>query len=770
MSSSASQAGNGIPPSSATAPQDSATPPPSEVANGSAQAGQAATQPMQAAHAPQPQPIQQAVPVKQPLPDPLLTALSQILARFDIHKSEDALATGIPHEHPLQPAGMMRIAEAHGCKVRIQHRDIEQINPLQLPVVLLLNDLRACLLLEKRENGQLVILPCEQGALEIEISLAELKRHYMGTCLLVRPAIAEDKRSPIVIEKAKGHWFWSTIWRFRGYYAQAAVAALLVNVLALSGTFFTMNVYDRVISNQAYVTLWALASGVMVAMLFEYLARNLRSWLIDNAGKKADLLLGSTLFRQAMMSRLENRPQSAGAYANTIREFESVRDFATSATLATLTDLPFILLFVWVIHLIAGPLYLVPLACIPILILVGALAQIPLSRYVKEHLREGSIKQGILVETLENAEAIKALRMESQVQTRYERASALTARTSMKSRSITAMVSNFTALLQSMCTVAMVCWGVYLIGDGTLTMGALIGSVILAGRTIAPAASITALAVRYQQAKTALQSLNKVMATPTDRDADRNYVRKSTTQGALSAQEISYRYGPQAPESVKNLSMNLGPGERVAILGRIGSGKSSLLKVLAGLYRPTEGSVKLDGVELQQIEPADVRRHVLYVGQDTRLFFGTLRENLKAGNPHIDDDSMMRIADAFGVHQIASSHPNGYDMPIGEGGNGLSGGQRQAVALARAVIANPAVMLLDEPTSAMDSATETMVMQALARLCARQTMVFVTHKLQLLDYVNRVMIMDGGVRVADGPKEAVLQALKEGKIQGVRRV
>ena len=474
-----------------------------------------------------------ALPSMQPQPDPLLTALSQMLARFDIHKSEEALATGIPHERPLQPAGMMRIAEAHGCKVRIQHRDLTQINPLQLPVVLLLQDLRACLLLDWRNDGKAVILPCEPGAIELEVTHADLQKQYIGTCLLIRPAIAEDKRSPIEIDKPKGHWFWSTIWRFRGYYMQAAIAALLINVLALAGTFFTMNVYDRVISNQAYTTLWALASGVMVAMLFEYLSRNLRSWLLDNAGKKADLLLGSTLFRQAMMSRLENRPQSAGAFANTIREFESVRDFATSATLATITDLPFVLMFVWVIHAIAGPLFWVPLACIPILVIVGALAQIPLSRYVKEHLREGSIKQGILVETLESAEAIKALRMESQVQTRYERASALTARTSMKSRNITAMVNNFTALLQSMCTVAMVVWGVYLIGDGTLTQGALIGAVILAGRTIAPAASITALAVRYQQAKTALTSLNRVMNTPTDRDPERNYLRKPTTTGAL---------------------------------------------------------------------------------------------------------------------------------------------------------------------------------------------------------------------------------------------
>jgi len=249
----------------------------------------------------------------------------------------------------------------------------------------------------------------------------------------------------------------------------------------------------------------------------------------------------------------------------------------------------------------------------------------------------------------------------------------------------------------------------------------------------------------------------------------RSYLHKPAASGALAAANASFRYGPQAGDSLAGISLNIPPGEKLAVLGRIGSGKSTLLKVLSGLYRPTQGSVRLDGIDLQQIEPADVRRHVLYVGQDARLLFGTLRENLKAGSPHIDDESMMRVADAFGVHQFASTHPQGYDMPIGERGEGLSGGQRQAVALVRAVLSNPTVMLLDEPTSAMDNASEAIAMAALGRLCAGKTIVYVTHKLQLLEYVTRVIILDAGVRVADGPKEAVLQALKEGKIQGARR-
>ncbi len=748
---------------------------PGSSASGPAPAGQPPVLPPGAevadSVAPPPGSATRATPVinQGPVPDPLLTALAQLLTLFGQYKSEDALVAGIPHEKPMQPATFTRIAETHGCRVKIQARPLDQISDLMMPVILLMRDQRACLLLRDLGNDRYVILPSEAGALEVEIAGADLRARYIGSAIFVKPAIVTEDRTIVEKRSTEGDWFWGTIFRFKGYYLQAAVAAALVNVLALASTFFTMNVYDRVISNQAYVTLWTLAIGVAVAMSFEFLARNLRSWLLDNAGKKADLLLGATLFRQAMQSRLEHRPPSAGAYANTLREFESVRDFATSATLATITDLPFVALFIWVIYMIAGPLFWVPLAAVPVLMLVGALAQWPLSRYVNENLRESSIKHGILVESLDSAETLKALRAESRMQSLYERASALTARTAMKSRMVTAMVSNFTSFVQTFVTVIMVVWGVYLIGDGQLTQGALIGAVMLSGRAISPAATITALAVRYQQAKMALRSLNKVMKTPTDRQNDRNYLHKPAAIGALEAQDLEFRYAPDAQPSISRISAAFAPGERVAVLGRIGSGKSTMLKVLAGLYLPSRGTVKLDGVDLQQIEPADVRRHVLYVGQEARLLFGSLRDNLKAGNPFVDDEVMMRVADAFGVHQMASTHPRGYDMPIGERGEGLSGGQRQAVALARAVLCNATVLLLDEPTSAMDNATEAMAINALVRLCQGKTLVFVTHKLQLLDFVQRVMVLDAGLRVADGPKDQVVAALKEGRIQGVRR-
>ena len=698
--------------------------------------------------------------------DALLTAFSLLLQSYGVTKSEEALVAGLPVKATLTPDLLVRVAEANDCKATYKDRGLNQISELLLPVLLVLKDDQACVLLKRVDDKRAVVLMPDTGMQEVVVSLAELRDDYTGNCYFIKPHLKQDERSGIEVNEAPGHWFWSTLWRYKAYYLEAGLSALLINVLALAGTFFTMNVYDRVISNQAYVTLWTLATGVTIALLFEFTARILRGWLIDNAGKKADLVLGARVFRQALMSRLEYRAASAGAFANNLREFESLRDFVTSATLVAITDLPFLFLFVWVISLIAGPLFWVPLLAVPIMAIVAGLAQIPLSRYVTENMRESSLKHGLLVEAVEGGETIKALRAEGMMQGKYELSSALTARTAMKSRFVTSFVLNFAYVVQSLCTVVMVVWGVYIIGDGKLTMGALIGSVILLGRAMAPVSSITGLAVRFQQARSALGMLNKVMATPTDREAVRNYLNKPKLTGNLATKDLCFAYSRDLPFAVKGVELQMVPGERIAILGRIGSGKSTLLKLLSGLYRPVRGSVIADGVDVQQIEPADLRRNVLYVSQEARLFYGTLRENLKAGNRYVDDDTMVRVAAAFGVHSFAAAHPRGYDLMIGEQGVGLSGGQRQAVALARAVLADPQILLLDEPTSAMDNATEQSVMQALLQLGKEKTIVIVTHKLQLLSFVERVIVIDAGVRVADGPKNLVMQALSEGRVKG----
>jgi ATP-binding cassette, subfamily C, bacterial LapB len=713
--------------------------------------------------------------------DPLVEALSLVLKLHQRDISVPALSAAIPLPPRVSPALFVRLAEANDCMAVLKERSLDRIPELVLPVILLLKDQQVCVLVRKVAEGNdgYVICLAESGVLEQPIGRAKLESLYTGECFFVRPPLAEDARSGATgnsestanegasetrLAAQRGHWFWSTLWRYRGYYTETAVAAVLINVLALASTFFTMNVYDRVVPNQAFVTLWTLAIGVGVAMGFEFLARNLRAWLLDNAGKKADLILGAALFRQTLQMRLEHRASSPGAFANNLREFESLRDFATSATLAGLSDLPFLILFIWVIGLIAGPLFWVPVLCIPLILCITLLVQIPLARLISENQREASIKHGVLIEAIEATETIKATRAENWLQSQYEMSSALTASTGMKSRLLSNLVMHFCATVQAAAAIVMVVWGVYLIADGKLTMGALIGAVMLCSRALAPLGQVTALGVRYQQARSALKNLNRIMALPTDREAGRSYLDKRSFAGALQCKAIAFSYGKELPNVLSGFDLAVRPGERVAILGRIGSGKSTLLKVISGLYLPAQGQVLVDGLDIGQIEPSAVRQHIAYVPQEPRLFHGSLRQNLLVGNPGASEDWMLMVCEKLGIHRFASQHPRGYDMLINERGEGLSGGQRQAVALARALIAKPSVLLLDEPTSAMDQGTEQATMQALAMLAPKKTILLVTHRLQLVEHMERVVVIDNGSRVADGPREQVMRALTEGKV------
>jgi ATP-binding cassette, subfamily C, bacterial LapB len=720
--------------------------------------------------------------------DPLIHALVLILKLHGFEISVEGLTQGIP------PSGkdgrfvvndLMRSADANGALVILKERKLSQISELVLPVILVLKNGDAVVYRRCLEDGRFVLSSSETGLEEIPVTDAQLEACYSGFCLFVRPP-REDSSSrregatPVqsnasqgvgqggfqaADESRKGHWFWSTLWRYRGYYVEVAFATVLINVLALAGTFFTMNVYDRVVPNLAFVTLWTLATGVAIAMAFEFVARNLRAWLLDNAGKKADLLLGSALFRQTLQIRLEHRSSSPGAYANNLKEFESLRDFVTSATLAAMADLPFLFLFIFVIGLIAGPIMWVAICAVPLILLANLIIQIPLAKLVNENMKESSIKHGVLVEAVEGIETVKALRAEAWLQRQYEVSSALTARTAMRSRLLSNLVIHFCTSIQLFATVAAVVWGVYLIADGKLTMGALIGAVMLIGRALAPVSQITALGVRFQQSRSALKNLNRIMSQPTDREAGRSYLNKTQFQGELRAQGLVYQYAQDGPQVLRDVKLHIKPGERVVMLGRIGSGKSTLLKVLSGLYRPVSGQVFLDQLDLAQIEPNAVRRSVAFVGQEARLFHGTLRQNLLVGNPTASDEWMLRVAEAVGVADIARAHPRGYDMVINERGEGLSGGQRQAVAIARALITKPSALLFDEPTSAMDQASEQRALNAILELAPGKTIVMVTHKMSIVGFAQRLIVLDAGLILADGPRQAVLDALNAGKVQ-----
>jgi ATP-binding cassette subfamily C protein LapB len=710
--------------------------------------------------------------------DTLLQSVAWICSYYDLHKSNEAILAGLPRAGLLSPSLALSALENAGLTGGLVKRNVRSLPVQVMPMILMRQGQGGCILLSRNEvrdeenKRQLrynVILP-EVSVEAVELSQEEMDAQYAGYAILVKPRARPDNRAGEILPAPKGHWLFSTLWRYRRYYRSAAIASVVANVLALASIFFTMNVYDRVVPNQAFVTLWSLGIGVIVAMVFEAIIRYVRAFLLDVAGKKADLVLGAMLFRQALSVQMEHKPASSGSFANQLREFESVRDFASSATLAALADLPFVLLFVAVIFFIGGPLGWVPLLVLPLILIISISIQWPLARVMQENLRESSLKQGVLVESIEGLETLKATGGQAHMQRRWEHFSALQSATSMKSKRLSSAATGTVTLLQQLQTVALVITGVYLISDGTMSMGALIGTVMLAGRATAPLGQVIGLAVRFQQAKAALTSLSKLMELPVDRDVSRDYLPNPKLSGQLSLKDVGFSYPapPMQPNPpvLTGVNLSIAPGERVAILGRIGSGKSTLLRLMSRLYSPVSGQMFSDGLDVNQIDPADWRRTVGYVGQDARLFYGTLRENVMIGKPEATAEELLRVLRLTGLDHIAGNHPRGINLPIGEMGDGVSGGQRQLISLARTLLTRPKLLLMDEPTSAMDSQTEALFLEHLRRASLGQTLVVVTHRPSLLNLVDRVIVIDAGKVVADGPKAAVMAALSNGNQPG----
>ena len=694
--------------------------------------------------------------------DSLLECLAILTRLHERPVSTEALAAGLPLEnHRLTPRLFVRAAELQGYSARVLKRAVRRISNLVLPAVLLLKDGKACVLtaLDGKRTAQ-VIFP-ETGFGTKTVELGELAELYSGYCIFVQPKPRGDSRAEEETTAPTRWWFWGTLWRFKRYYLETMVGALMINVLAIAVSLFVMNVYDRVVPNNAEATLWVLAAGVGIAIGFEFVARTLRGYLLDAVGKKIDLLLSSTLFRQALGIRMEARPVSAGAFASNLREFEGLRDFFTSATLTTLTDLPFVFLFAWIISLIGGPIALVPMLAIPVLLFVGMLAQIPLSRLMQRHLSESSAKHGILIEAVEGVETLKTLSAEGAMQRRWENYTALTAQVSMRLRFISSLVVNFSMLITQVVTVLMVAWGVYRIAEGALTTGGLIACTILAGRALAPLGQLAALLTRYQQSRSALMALNRIMALPTERPAGRTFLHRPVLTGQIEFSDVNFSYPKTKIGVLHGVSFRIQPGEHVAILGRVGSGKSTTLRLMMGLYESASGSVLLDGTDLQQIDPADLRRNVAYVSQDVRLFYGTLRENITLGAPLADDEAILAATRMAGLDRLVAGHPLGFDLVVGERGEGLSGGQKQSIALARALLAAQPVYLLDEPTSSMDHNTEHAFITQFKTFIKGRTLVLATHKPAMLDLVDRLIVLEGGKLVADGPRDSVLRALTQ---------
>ena len=684
--------------------------------------------------------------------------------------SEAALSAEVVRDRKLNInfQSLGEVLRSHGFENTLSKRDLQDIPSLAVPLVLMLHNEEAAVVVRIEGVGRNRIYFLRQiDGLEQQLSHDELVSLYLGYCWFIKPKVTADNRSDLPEYHLPKSWFWKVIWRFKGYYYQVILATFIINFLALVSSLYVMNVYDRVIPNQAYETLWVLSIGVMLAILFEFLAKMIRGHLTDIAGKKADLIISSAIFRRMMALRLADRPASAGSYANNLREFESVREFMTSASLLVLVDLPFLLLFITVIFIVGGKLAIVPAIIIPIVIIVGFIVQRPLSRYINESMKESSQRQGLAVEALEGIETLKTNNATGWAQQRWDTYTAKTSASSIKVKDTANFMINFSVAMQQLNTVFLVLFGTYLIHNENtaerITMGALIAAVILSGRALSPLAQVAGLATRFQQAKLALEGLNNIIERPIERVPERKYISPSNIQGNITFENTCFQYQEDGKPAVSNLNLQIRAGEKIGILGRIGSGKSTMLKLASGLYDGSTGNIMLDNIDMRQIDPNFLRSQILLLSQSPRLFLGTLRENmdLARSDGYSSDQELLEALQRFGLDKIIRSHPKGLDMPLGEDGLGLSGGQKQIIALARMTLRNPRIVLLDEPTTGLDQATERMSLQAISQWAQDKTLLVVTHRPQVLQIVNRIIVMDEGKVVMDGPRDLVLQRLMQ---------
>ncbi|QHG67646.1 type I secretion system permease/ATPase [Pseudomonas putida] len=696
--------------------------------------------------------------------DPLLDCLLTLCVLHQKPASRVMLTTGLPLPAQRLNAELLpRAAARAGLQGRLLQRKLEQIPSIAMPAMLLLKEGRAAVLLgwENADTARLLLSESDGG--EVLVSREALVEDYSGKVFFAQPQHKYDVNHGNLIPRAQS-WFRDTLLRSKWLYMDAIAASLVINLIALAAPLFVMNVYDRVVPNQATSTLWVLAVGITGAYLFDLILKGLRSLCLDLAGKKTDLIISATLFERIVGMSMKYRPARVGSFAQNIHEFQGLRDFLASLTLTSLIDLPFTLIILMVIAIVGGHLVWIPVLAFPLALGIGYALQKPLMATMERTMALASERQSSLIETLAGLDAVKVNNAESERQYRWEQTLGTLSRLELRVKVLSGLAMNITLMIQQLAGVAMICVGVYQIIDGNLSMGGLVACYMLSGRALGPLGQLNGLLARYQQAKVTMVSTNQMMELPQERNFEERPLSRQVLQGAIEFRGVDFTYPNQQNMALKNISLNIRPGEKVGIIGRSGSGKSSLAKLIVGLYEADNGSLLVDGVDIRQIDVSELRHNVGYVPQDIQLLAGTLRDNLVSGARYIEDELILQAAELAGVHEFARLHPDGYELQVGERGQNLSGGQRQNVALGRALLLNPQILLLDEPTAAMDNTGEERLKQRLQAVIENKTVLLVTHRASLLSLVDRLIVIDRGQVVADGPKASVMDALKKGQI------
>lgn len=701
-----------------------------------------------------------------------LTAVCHILHR---PHSPVSLIAGLPLvDNQLTPSLFIRACERIDFNASLVTRPIQEIPSDILPCVLLLKDHKAYVLtaIDQDVDSYTVIDPSkDDGMTHSSLSYADLKDLYTGQCLYIKPQFRVTHELPSANNEGTTsttetkHWLRNTLKYSKSIYRDVIIASIMINLFVLANPLFVMNVYDRVVPNNAVETLWVLASGVAIVFIFDFIIKSLRNHFIEVAGKKLDVILSAKLFQKALGIHFQHIPPSVGGFAQHIKEFDHVRSFFSSITIATLVDFPFAILFLVVIFTLGGPIVLAPLVAALLILAYGYYAQWPLKRAIEKTQMAHVKKSANLIESIQSLETIRSFNAEGQRQSQWEENVAFLSKNQVNIRRISNSVSQLSSFFVQLAGVAIIIIGVYQITEHEMSMGALIACVLLGSRAVAPMAQAANLIAQFEQTKQAISSLDQIIDLPDDQKSDSRYIYRPELKGAIEFKDVQFTYPGQSQPTLSKINIKIKAGERVALIGKVGSGKSTLGKLLMGLFNPSQGQILLDGLDQQQINPSDCRNNIAYVPQDVQVFSGTLRENIALKAPFSPDEEILRVAEISLLSEFANLHPQGYSMTIGERGEGLSGGQRQQLAISRSLVNDPPIIFMDECTSAMDNQTEQAVLQQFDQHLKDKTLILSTHRASLLNLVDRIIVLDQGHIIADGPKAQVMDALKRGLLR-----
>lgn len=675
------------------------------------------------------------------------------------------------YEQLPAPRRLERLGHLMGLSVSLQPREKVRWRNEILPALIEIDD-GGLMVIESLDNeGKALYWLNDSGDVQREAELVELLLKGQGTIVLLGAAErGQDSRIDDFVQPYRKHWFWQHFRGAKRQIGEISLASIISNVLALAGILFSMQVYDRVIPAQSYSTLWVLFFGVLIAAALEYAIRLSRTVISDLMGKKIDLKISGMLFARALAIKNEARPKSTGSFISQLREIDQVRELLTSTTVGAAADMPFVLLFLVIMALVGGPLVFIPMLAIPLIVIPGILLQWPMAKLAKEGMRESALRNAVLVESIEGVEDIKALQAEPYFQRQWEQTHAVSANIGMQQRLWGARLSGWASTVQQLTYAGMLVFGSYLVLAGDITTGTMVACSLLSSRTIAPLMQLTMVFSRWQHAKTAMTGLDDLLKKPLDKPEEGKMAHCPVLSGHFQLRNLQYSYDVEKGEnSITVNNLEIKPGERVAILGKVGAGKSTLLKLLSGQASATRGKVIIDGVDISHIDPSDVRRQLGFLSQESRLFFGSLRQNLMLGHPHATESEMLQALRISGALSLVQQDAASLDRIIHEGGRGLSGGQRQMVLLSRMILRNPQIVLLDEPTASMDEQLEEYVIRQMHGWLSGRTLVLVTHRPALLKLVDRIVVLDNGRVVADGPRDQILQAANKplNKEQGV---